>query len=319
MAGETTRLETAHTAHRIRPVPSTDESPLPADAELISPQRQAQWLLAFLLIGLAARSVRYLLRFPLWEDEAMLATNFFDCGYLDLLKPMKYGQVARRRCSSGPSLRPSNSWAFLNTPCGSCRLFAGSAACCSSAAWPGCSCAGPPWSSPSASSPSRIRPSAMRPRPSSMGATSSSPWRCSRWRSNGSAGRTIAAGSGDWRRSRLPAVGFSFPALFIGGGVSLVVGYALWRSGRRGWLPWFALNLLLAAAVLALLALDRVAVGTANQAGMDRMWQDSFPPLAHPIQLIGWFLGEHTGSMLAYPVGGPGAAARRRFSVAPPG
>ena len=43
------------------------------------------------------------------------------------------------------------------------------------------------------------------------------------------------------------------------------------------------------------------------------MWQDSFPPLAHPIQLIGWFLGEHTGSMLAYPVGGPKGGSTAAF------
>ena len=111
----------------------------------------------------------------------------------------------------------------------------------------------------------------------------------------------------------LPAVGFSFPALFTGGAVSLVVGYTLWRSGRRGWLPWCAFNLLLAAGFLAVLAVNHFAVGQSNQAEMDRMWQDSFPPLAHPLQLIGWFIGEHTGSMLAYPVGGPNGGSTAAF------
>ena len=32
-----------------------------------------------------------------------------------------------------------------------------------------------------------------------------------------------------------PAVGFSYPAVFVGGGVSLIVGYVLWTTGRRGW------------------------------------------------------------------------------------
>ncbi len=49
--------------------------PFSAGPELLSPQRQSQWLWVFLAVGLAARLVRYLLRFPLWEDEAMLSAN----------------------------------------------------------------------------------------------------------------------------------------------------------------------------------------------------------------------------------------------------
>ena len=68
--------------------------PFAADVELLSPRQQAQWLWIFLAVGLSARLVRYLLRFPLWEDEAMLSTNYLDRGFLDLLKPLSYIQVA---------------------------------------------------------------------------------------------------------------------------------------------------------------------------------------------------------------------------------
>ena len=69
-------------------------APLAAGTELLSPQQQSLWLWIFLAVGLAARLVRYLLRFPLWEDEAMLSTNFLERGYLGLLQPLHYLQVA---------------------------------------------------------------------------------------------------------------------------------------------------------------------------------------------------------------------------------
>ena len=40
------------------------------------------------------RLTRYLLRFPLWEDEAMLSANLLDRGYGGLLQPLHYCQVA---------------------------------------------------------------------------------------------------------------------------------------------------------------------------------------------------------------------------------
>jgi len=49
------------------------------------------WVL--LLIGIAARLVRYLVCFPLWKDEAFLAVNFIGRGYADLLQPLDYEQI----------------------------------------------------------------------------------------------------------------------------------------------------------------------------------------------------------------------------------
>ena len=47
-----------------------------------------------MLLGVALRLTRYLLRFPLWEDEAMLSANLIDRGYAGLLQPLHYCQVA---------------------------------------------------------------------------------------------------------------------------------------------------------------------------------------------------------------------------------
>ena len=48
----------------------------------------------FLVVGLLMRCSRYLMNFPLWEDECFLAVNFIDRGYLELLEPLRYHQVA---------------------------------------------------------------------------------------------------------------------------------------------------------------------------------------------------------------------------------
>ena len=43
--------------------------------------------------GSRSGSACYLLDFPLWWDEAFVAVNLLRRGYLDLLRPLDYGQV----------------------------------------------------------------------------------------------------------------------------------------------------------------------------------------------------------------------------------
>ena len=49
--------------------------------------------LGFVGLGVLLRVARYLMDYPLWWDEAFLAVNFIRRGYLDLLRPLDYGQV----------------------------------------------------------------------------------------------------------------------------------------------------------------------------------------------------------------------------------
>jgi len=46
------------------------------------------------VLGILVRLLRYSLKFPLWGDESALAANFLDRGYLDLLRPLDFQQVA---------------------------------------------------------------------------------------------------------------------------------------------------------------------------------------------------------------------------------
>lgn len=68
--------------------------PFPEAAELLGPKRVEQIVWAFIALGITVRLIRYLLQFPLWPDEAYLAHNYLDRGYLDLAKPLDYIQIA---------------------------------------------------------------------------------------------------------------------------------------------------------------------------------------------------------------------------------
>lgn len=58
------------------------------------PSRVSRWVWGFVFLGAAIRIIGYLLRFPLWVDECMLAENFLDRGFVDLLSPLDNHQVA---------------------------------------------------------------------------------------------------------------------------------------------------------------------------------------------------------------------------------
>src|SRR4051812_46317535 len=53
-----------------------------------------RWTLALVLVGVLWRTVRYLLRFPVWGDEAFSCLNLASRDYLGLLRPLEFKQVA---------------------------------------------------------------------------------------------------------------------------------------------------------------------------------------------------------------------------------
>ena len=52
---------------------------------------RATW--GFLVLGLFVRLVRFFVVYPIWPDEAFVAANLLDRGYLDLVRPLDYVQV----------------------------------------------------------------------------------------------------------------------------------------------------------------------------------------------------------------------------------
>jgi hypothetical protein len=53
-----------------------------------------RWMTGFTVLGIAARALRYLVSFPLWEDEAFLSLSLINRSYSDLLQPLAFHQVA---------------------------------------------------------------------------------------------------------------------------------------------------------------------------------------------------------------------------------
>ncbi|MHC4731054.1 MAG: ArnT family glycosyltransferase, partial [Planctomycetota bacterium] len=106
------------------------------------------------------------------------------------------------------------------------------------------------------------------------------------------------------------ALGLSYAAVFVAGGISLVVAYTLWRSGdRRGWTAWVAFNAVLCGCFAALVALAGNQ-SAAELTWMREYWHLAFPPVSEPLELVWWVVKVHSGRMLGYPVGGaPGTGS----------
>lgn len=278
-------------------------------------RRIAQATVAFVALGVALRLLRYLLRFPLWGDEAFVAVNFFEQSYADLLRPLDYHQVCP----------PVFLWAELT----SVRLFGFSeyslrlVPCLASIAslllfW-------------------RFAQGALRGVALlvavALFAVAYYPIRhggeVKPYATDLFAALLLLTIFGEWLRrpnnsrwlwalvAALPlAVWLSYPTVFVAGGIGLALACQAWkRSNALLRLPLLAYGVVLLAAfgglqyVTALAQYDR-------EFGAGRMgdyWQKAFPPLDRPLALVGWLVREHTGYTFAYPIGGRNGASTLTF------
>jgi len=270
----------------------------------LAPRRMNQWIWALLALGVAARLVRYLLRFPLWCDEAYLSVNLLQRGYLELLNPLEYQQVApvgflwvqlslvRLLGFSEYSLRLFSLLAGLaSLPLFyhlASRLLRGTASLMAV----GIFCVSYPC----------IRYSA-----------EAKPYGSDLFVSLVLLALAVAYLQAKERRGLLwllaavvpLAVWLSYPAVFVAGAVSAAIGYGIWRGGcRRAWLAWVVYNLLLGASFAGLYQLSTSRQTASALEFSQSFWHDAFPPLTAPAKLLGWLWTAHSGDMLAYPIGG---------------
>jgi hypothetical protein len=103
----------------------------------------------------------------------------------------------------------------------------------------------------------------------------------------------------------------SYPAVFVAAGVSLALLPAVVRQDRRPVrLAYLVYNVVLVAGFLALYfgctQIQSTALRSFYRYGY---WRESFPPLTQPWKLPVWLIGVHTGTTLAYPVGGERGAS----------
>ena len=262
----------------------------------------AQATLGFVLLGVTIRVVRYLLNFPLWCDETMLAANFIDRGYADLLRPLDYRQVSpllfRFAMLTSVRLLPFTEMSLRLVPflfgVGSVLLFrvvAGrilrgvplllAVAIFAVSAWP-------------------LRYVAeVKPYASDLFVALALMALAVEWR------RDTSRVGWLWGLAALApvAVGLSFPAVLVVAAIGLALLPSVARSGR--WdvrLAYAAFGLGALATFVALQGFYKTS--PQDQAYFYRDWAEAFPPLDGPLAFAVWFLKTHTGFAFAYPIGG---------------
>lgn len=271
------------------------------DAEIEEDVRVRRWLIALLVVGVFARVIRFILRFPLWEDECFVSYNLIDRDFSALAGPLDYRQVAPILflwaqktvvLVLGYSELPLRLVPFLCSLVslamfvrlakmllrGTALLFAvGFFAVAYPAIRYG----------------AEAKQYGVDLAVSVALITLAVQW--------------LRDGRGRWLwllAALMPvAVLASHPSVFIAGTVSVALLPALRRSDdRRNWLAWVAMNV----AMVGTFAISLWHASTAHQGVapfMNRYWQSSFVPVGAPASIPLWLINLFTGDAVAFPVG----------------
>lgn len=309
-----------HKSGRPQPVRQPqDAAAQPTDAsDWLTAAQYARIAAAFIVLAVVARSVRFVLRFPLWEDECFLVSNFIHCGFADLLKPLNYHQAAPLGFLAGElaavQLLGFNEWSLRLLPfaggIGSVFLFHRLAGQLLNGAAKALAIATFCASYSGIRYAAEAKPYGMDLFVSLLLLTLAVEW----WRS---------------RRIRWlivltsvvpPAVVTSYPATFVAGGISLFIAWELLRgdhvkprsgeaerppaAGRpREWLAWTAFNAVIVTSFWLLLRFVVKSQAEAELGWMQDYWKDQLPSPLEPLRLFAWLLSTHTGNLLAIPAG----------------
>ena len=279
---------------------------------------QARVIATFIVVGVALRLVRFVLRFPLWNDEALLAANFLGRGYADLMRPLDYHQVAPLLFlwseHTAVKLLGFHEWSLRLVPMlggiasvflfhrlarhvvrGTALVLAvGIFAVNYSSIRYAC----------------EVKPYGVDLAVSTLILLLTVRW----WKRPEKTGRLWALAA------VMPlALGLSFPAVFAAGGASVALAAVLLASpSRRGWAAWVILNVVIVASFLVWYMLGIGAQAQAESGVMVAGWSEAFPPRDSLIKLVAWLVKVHAGPLLAVPVGGDnwGSTATLLLSLA---
>jgi 4-amino-4-deoxy-L-arabinose transferase-like glycosyltransferase len=264
----------------------------------------------FVVFGCLLRVLVYGLRFPWWHDESALAANFIDRSFADFPRTLDYGQVAPLLFLWG-EVAAIWAWGFheyslraLPLVCGvagmllfarlAARTLDRSAALFAVAAL--------------AVSYYPIRHSAeVKPYAGDL---------CVAACLLLIARPLFDPSSPNARRTALfslalaapLALGMSFPAVFVLGGV-LLAAAPVWRANAERsrlaiWLAYLAAVLSTTASFWAYLKLGVGDQYSDHRAAMVEHWGDAFPPLQNPTAFVAWLAQAASGVIFAYPLGG---------------
>lgn len=297
---------------------------------ILNPRRLEQWTLAFLLLGLLARCVRYFLRFPLWEDECFLCANLADRDFRGLLDPLNFHQVCPLLFLwlqlavtkvFGYSEMTLRLLPFLAS-IGSMLLFYRLSKICLTGLPRLIAVAVFSVTYAMVRYSAEAKPYGIDLLISLVFLNIAINWlrfpESNRW-------LWILAGLAPL------AVGMSYGSVMIGGGLSLTIAYAIWRQQRwKSIPPWLTFSAVLVGSFLLFYFLSIRVQTAAELDAMRGFWIGQFPPLDSLGAFVSWFFQVHCGDLLSYPVGGSPfqsslssicwvagliALARRRFGI----
>jgi hypothetical protein len=280
------------------------------------------------VLGLAARCVRYFLRFPFWEDECFLCVNLIDRDFRGLTQPLNYHQVApvlflwlqlavvkllgfhELSLRLVPFLAGLGSILLFWRLARRCltglpRLLAVAVFCVTYA---------------TIRYSAEAKPYGVDLLVGLVLLTFTVNW----LQRPGRAGWLWALAAA------MPlAVGLSYGAVMLGGGLCLSVAWVIWRQRRRESVAsWAAYTAALLGSFAALYFLCVHGQEASDLGAMRDMWREHFPPLhgigdfedepslwwhglmarfpplTNVADFAFWMLHTHTGDLLAYPAGG---------------
>jgi hypothetical protein len=269
---------------------------------------RATW--AFVALGLAVRLVRYLVVYPIWHDEAFLGVNFLDRDYVDLLRPLDYAQVSPVLFLAieltAVRLLGFSEWSLRLFPtlCAlasvllfrhlAARLLRGvplllAVAILATSFYP-------------IRHGAEVKPYASDLLASLVLLVLAVEWWCSPHR--------VRAW---WVMAAVVPIllALSYPAVIVAAGLSLALGPAVLRLGeRRVRIAFVAYNIVAAAAFVSIycsfIVIQSNALRSFYRWGY---WRASFPPWDEPWRLPAWLIDVHTGTAMAYPIGGERGAS----------
>lgn len=303
--GHGVEIAAASPAHRTAGEISRESSLFPA----LSAAQTQTGIRVFLAVGVALRLVRFLLPFPLWFDEFQVAENLLDRDYLGLTRPLNNIQVAPIGflwiVHALTQLLGFHEWSLRVFPClcGIASLFL------------------------MRQIASRLLTGTAQVLAVAILAVSYYPIRLGSevkpYAGDLMCSLLLLACVAEWFHHRrsvrwlwglcaciVPALMLSFPAVFIGGTASVVIGTTLiadrvltGRWHRSTWGAFALYNGLLLGTFAAITSLNSARQFAATADDMLAFWADTFPPLQDLNALALWLLRAHTGEIFAVPIG----------------
>jgi hypothetical protein len=264
---------------------------------------------AFVILGVLLRIARYLMNYPLWWDEAFVAVNFIRRDYLELLRPLDYGQVCPILflwCElTLVKLLGFSEWSLRFFP-----LVCAIASVLLLQHTAGRVVRGLPLLLSVAIFATSFHPivhaADVKPYASDLLAALMLLAITVEW------ARTPERVRWLWTMAAVApiALALSHPAIFVAAGNVVGLAPTAMNTRRTGVkIAYTAFTLSTVSAFLVLYFVFTSAQAAANLTAMQTQWSAAFPPLGSPFALIKWLATVHTSSMFAYPCGGEKGAS----------